>query len=478
MTSFNWAIVPFRLKLNYITPSPLGYEPIGSSYLQQMFTGEGAGHGNLVDYFLDVSHGKFDISNSMVFPWLDLPTDSFTLGSAYVGWGGMYFRELKILTDNGVPEEQANWIAAIKTNTALRDRVKQLAHDEMKKVGLDVSSYSGLIFVVEGFVGNFMVIADGSPRNDRLPGLDLCGVASEMGHALGLEDSIREGAGEERTDYWDLMSVYGPRLGLLSSFDKSETAYFAEGGVRPPGTPPLPFMRHGPGLNAANMQIMGWLDNSRVHTVSGAETVVLRPLHRRDLPGTLVARVGDYLLEFRTNEKWDAGLPMPCVLMHQIGVHPFTGRTRSVVKLTQKGGPAPRPEMFQEDTFEQGDILDIFSKHIRLTVVEINPAAHLARLSVSLRPGRQPPSIRTFGGVDVGGGGLIWTPGRGFRKIPPDSPLRKMLEIVAAIEELRDTSATESRESREQVHRAVVEQVDRLGEAFQVAAKKLRDPNG
>jgi hypothetical protein len=80
--------------------------------------------------------------------------------------------------------------------------------------------------------------------------------------------------------------------------------------------------------------------------------------------------------------------------------------------------------------------------------------------------------------VDVGGGGLIWTPGRGFKKIPPDSPLRGVLEIAAAIEALRDAPVTDSREDREQVHRAIVEQVDRLSEAVQVAAQKLRAPNG
>lgn len=68
----NLGIVPFRVKVNSITPDAPGFEPVSHSYLRQMFTGEGAGKGNLVDYFLDVSHGKLDISGSTVLPWLDL----------------------------------------------------------------------------------------------------------------------------------------------------------------------------------------------------------------------------------------------------------------------------------------------------------------------------------------------------------------------------------------------------------------------
>lgn len=478
MTLFKWAIVPFRMKNNYLDRRSPDDEPIASVYLRQLFTGEGAGQGNLVDYFLDISHGKLDISNSVVFPWQDLPTDSFTLGSAYVGWTGMYWREMKILGDSGVPEEQATWIAAARTNAALRAHVKQMARDEMKQVELDVSSCSGLLFVVENLAWDFGVIADGSPRNDRLFGLDLSGAANEMGHALGLEDSIQEGTGEERTDYWDLMSIYSPRIGIANSFDRSEKAYFAGGSEISVGKPlPFTWLRHGPGLSAANMQIMGWLDHSRVHKVNGAETVVLRPLHRRDLPGTLVAQVGGYLLEFRMNEKWDAGIPKPCVLVHQVGANPSTGRPRSVLKMTQKGAPAHRPEMLEGDAFEHGDLRDIFSTHFRIQVEEINPTAQLARLSITVRPGKQPPSATTYGGVGVGGGGLIWTPGRGIKKVPPDSPLLDMLEIVAAIESLRDTSGTEAREHRDQAHADIGEQVDRLTEAFHTVVRKLRGPN-
>jgi hypothetical protein len=87
-----------------------------------------------------------------------------------------------------------------------------------------------------------------------------------------------------------------------------------------------PIFRIGPGLNAANMSAMGWLDMSRVwrpEPYESSMTVQLRPLHRVDLPGYLCAQVGQYFIEFRMNELWDAGLDSPLVLIHDL----FDGRS-------------------------------------------------------------------------------------------------------------------------------------------------------
>jgi hypothetical protein len=40
--------------------------------------------------------------------------------------------------------------------------------------------------------------------------------------------------------------------------------------------------------------------------------------------------------------------------------------------------------------------------------------------------------------VDVGGGGFIWTPGRGFTRIPPRSPVIDILERAARLQELEE----------------------------------------
>jgi hypothetical protein len=44
--------------------------PFDLAYAQQVFTAAGRGTRNLVDYFLDVSHGHADLSDSAVFDWL------------------------------------------------------------------------------------------------------------------------------------------------------------------------------------------------------------------------------------------------------------------------------------------------------------------------------------------------------------------------------------------------------------------------
>lgn len=471
----NWGIVPFRVKVNSVTPDAPGFEPVSHSYLRQMFTGEGAGKGNLVDYFLDVSHGKLDISGSTVLPWLDLPIDSFTLFQQYLSFQSS---ALDTLTAQGIPPDKASWAAASATNIAIRGLIKQRAYDEIKKQGLDVSPFFGLIFVVEAqrglplSDGAFVVIADNSPRDERLYGLDLSGVANEMGHGLGLEDSVQADLGE-RTDFWDLMSVYGPQigLGLLHNFPIPESAHFAEGHVHPPASPPLPFTRHGPGLNAVNMNIMGWLDMSRVVRPSGAETVTLRPLHRRDLPGHLAAQVGTYLLEFRMNEKWDAGVPKPCVLLHEVGWQPTTSRARSELVVTHKN--PNRSEMVQGDTFELGNSLDIVRPFLRITIEEINPSERRARISVIQHAGRQPNSGVLYGGVDVGGGGLIWTPGGGFKRLPPDSPLHQVFDVLASVQTLSEGPEGESRKNSRKRQQVVNELVEQLKQMIDRAAQSL-----
>jgi hypothetical protein len=45
-------------------------------------------------------------------------------------------------------EEKANAIAAPIVNRDMRARLKGLAHSEIQKTGLDVSSFFGLIFVI------------------------------------------------------------------------------------------------------------------------------------------------------------------------------------------------------------------------------------------------------------------------------------------------------------------------------------------
>ena len=43
----------------------------------------------------------------------------------------------------------------------------------------------------------------------------------------------------------------------------------------------------------------------------------LRPLHRRDLPGSLAVQANGLFVEYRAKERWDAAIPDPVVLVHR-----------------------------------------------------------------------------------------------------------------------------------------------------------------
>ena len=47
--------------------------PFDSDYARGFFTKAGQGTRNLVDYFLDMSHGQADLGDSEIFGWLDVP---------------------------------------------------------------------------------------------------------------------------------------------------------------------------------------------------------------------------------------------------------------------------------------------------------------------------------------------------------------------------------------------------------------------
>jgi hypothetical protein len=208
-----------------------------------------------------------------------------------------------------------------------------------------------------------------------------------------------------------------------------------------------PYHTYGPGLNAVNMQIAGWLDMSRVYQfpTSGAWSVTLRPLHRRDLPGYLAARLNDFWIEFRTAELWDSALDGPIVLLHRRDINE-NGVPCSTLVVTHRGDSGsiphtqPRPDMRDGETFQIGDELDLDSDFLRITV-SIKAEIHEATVSVVHRAARSLEPALPFGAVTSDGGGLIWTPGRGGVRVPPRSPLYTIVAQIAEIAQLQQLSA-------------------------------------
>jgi len=162
----------------------------------------------------------------------------------------------------------------------------------------------------------------------------------EIGHAFGLEHSRTDGqftsncTGGDPADYtdkWDVMS-------FACSAHVADTRYG----------------QSGPGMNAWNMRKMQGLDESRVWKATGAaafsETVVLRPLHWRNLSGYLAAEVpgveGDsnYLVEFRTPDVWDLGIGHAVILVHRSdGIRSFLMK-----------GIAGQKSLLAGDVFQKG----------------------------------------------------------------------------------------------------------------------------
>jgi hypothetical protein len=87
------------------------------------------------------------------------------------------------------------------------------------------------------------------------------------------------------------------------------------------------FGRSGPGLNAPNLDKLGWLAANRVLTWDGtSKTVTLAALNRPLAGGYLMAKVPIdaanpnryYTVEFRRKIDWDQGIPQDTVLIHEV----------------------------------------------------------------------------------------------------------------------------------------------------------------
>lgn len=255
-----WAVVLCKFADSSVEPFP-------REYYENLFTSAGTGRFNLVDFFREYSHGHIDIGGSEVFGWLGLPQTR----SDYQGSGA---------NPTGRQAGSA-WVRTAAT-----------------QAGIDLTQFYGVIGCMNVSTDLFggpdrnVITPNGDVPNDMSPSM----LAQEILHGYGAHHSHREGQGIY-TDNWDAMST--------------ANTFSSVGG---------PFYSIGPGLNAANMDYLGWLDPKRVWTSTGTsnEEIQLRPHHRRDLPGFLVARVGPYYVEYRAKQGWDAAIPRDAILVHRL----------------------------------------------------------------------------------------------------------------------------------------------------------------
>jgi hypothetical protein len=249
-----------------------------------------------------------------------------------------------------------------------------------------------------------------------------------MGHAYGLSHSRLYGSTEDYRDPWDVMSTASALMAAHPSFTELD--------VRG-----QPVFRLGPGLNAANMWSLDWLDLSRVwSSTSNTQvntTVELRPLHRRDLPGFLAVRFQDYFVEFRTDAGWDAAVT-PTVLVHTFKGTPFGGN-HSYLMPDNNGKRAFGVGSFMGTP----DNMSVFGSNTRIEVVDIDAGHQLAKVRLvhtpaavlqdvgEDRPYRNPGVAWSYVGRD--GDALIGIGGMEAR-ISRRSPFFRMLEQMALYE--------------------------------------------
>lgn len=337
---------------------------------KRVFTGDGRGTLNLVDYFRDMSHGLLDLSKTTV-------VGPYRLSRPRADYVGNVYPQ---------PEEKLN-----------RDGVLDLAKATAIANGIDVSKYVGVVVCgtptldLCGWVGGMAALCDDDSLQPSLLG-------QELGHGYGSNHSGRDGSTDEYADAWDTMSTAAAHSATHADY----------GSV-------------GPGLNAWNMRLRGWLDETRVVTaVPGCQsTAVLKPLHDRQ--GTIAIDVGGFLVEFRVCERWDAGIPRPCVLVHRVSGN------RSYLMAAKTGNH----DLVPGDRFEWGSAY--MGPHVVIDVVALDPAKREARVAVQYAVNNveipQTLPNRYFGGVEVGGGGFRITP-RGVEPVPPREPVLRLLGMV------------------------------------------------
>lgn len=408
-----WAILLLRLKDQ--DPAPFTKE-----FAERYFTHIGAGTGNLVDYFLETSHGNADIGSSEVYGWFDLPHTMAELNR--------YTQEQQLVFDKKTKAERDSDPRFV--NRQRRQKIVEWGEEAAAANKIDLTRFVATLLVFSGGVDYFgrpgRTVVNFNAADPTLFSIDLTGVAHEMGHGFSFSHSRRDGAPDEYGDLWDIMSAYSVNS--------------ATGADLPPGVDPE-YRRVGPGLNAANMDLMGWLDPARVWH-GGAGVVTLRPLHRLDLPGYVAARIGSLYAEFRTKERWDNGFTGAAVLFHHTGPHPDDGRLCSYLSPGKNAAGATVRALGVGDYWQKGSELDLYADFVRVTVTRIDTQSREADLDIQLRPARRQPLERVylFGGVAEDGGGLIFIPGKGFRKVPPRSPLFDVLRDMADVLAIDDLS--------------------------------------
>jgi hypothetical protein len=309
------------------------------------FTNQGAGTFNAVKYWDEMSHKNIDTRGTQIFPCTLNMTKAEGAALAVSPGGAAYqdaiFKKAKTALLN---QHNVNW--------------KNFYAVAVSFQSPDFGAQGGWY---DGGPGVYMDI-----RYVMGNGTEAWG--QEMGHAYGLDHSRQDGINGDYLDRWDVMSTANANYSRDNNY-----------GLK------------GPGLNAWNMRCRTWLDETRVWKMQQGfnfdQKVELRPLHRHDLAGSLVAELPPnngtgghprYLVELRLKQAWDEGIPRSAILVHRFegNIGQFLG-THSYIMHGTKG----QLDLAAGDVFISHDGVKQYS---RVEVINIDDAHNRAivRLSV------------------------------------------------------------------------------------------------
>ncbi len=388
----------------------------------------------VADYVLAQSGGRETISFK-VFDWIELPLTAAQW--SMLGFGA--YKSVRPIVQQKLPEGESldpyTHILIGIDHPGSTGRTTWRANDGVKDIGI-----------------THLAANEFAPSN----------VAHELGHSYGAGDAFRGTADSLFVDgsndrYRDAFCVMGYMPWTASFFDDV---------LANPSAPML--NRNGPGMSAPTLLATGWL-NEDEHGVgrdltgsnlssSGGISETLSALAGAPGPGwmpsPLVVRYHDLLVEYRVGvpDGWDRGLPNPgvgaggWVVVHRqlfsSILDPNRPRKPSTIYVDSVAAKPGAVLVLGKD-----DLLDIFNPGpLKIAVLSFDAAARTVNLQFSRRAARPALSGTIIGGVDVGGGGVVWTPGGGFTPVPPHSPLLNVLEDVARVHALQEILALVSDE--------------------------------
>jgi hypothetical protein len=316
-----WAVLLCKFADDTSAPPPR------EQYLPLFTDVQGRAPFNMIDFFWDMSHRKIDLHGSNVFGWYTLPA------------------------------KRSDYSFNVPGSTKLsRYQLWDLCRKTAAGAGVDFSKFPGVLVLMNGQVDLFGLLGWMGAFCDTTnaePSL----LGQEMGHGYGLDHARRDGSIEDYKDPYDVMST-------ANAFMTNTPSYG----------------RIGPGLNAAAMRSRGWLDERRVWSkpdVAIHERVELRPLHRTDLWGNLAIELGEFLVEYRQKERWDAAFPRSCVLIHRmIDNHSYV-----------MAGENGQLDLGWGDRFSHGVRGNLFQRYASVEVVRIDESLDRAIVSLEYSPG-------------------------------------------------------------------------------------------